>query len=157
MITKQEITDLITDNFLDGTRKIAITHRKVLKDDPKSFLEHIYGTPLVDTENTSNFFTLNTIGSATYRLEIMKQGRFSIISGEVTPTIDGLVILGNITDPSLASTLDKQYFGIGVVNNTTDSFQVTIKNTGGITTINFSDGIPKTKTLTFGIIYNSNL
>jgi len=84
MSTKQEIGDNIENKVSEANLGRLILDsdlRDVLKDDPESILESIYGSQLTDN-NTDGTYTVDA-GNFTYSIRISKVGCLILMSGEI--------------------------------------------------------------------------
>ena len=128
MSTKTQLETLQNTNLASGSSIPASSHRAVLNTNEHSLLENIYGTPLTDTNGTTNVFTFSGAGK-TYRFRIFKQGRKVTVNGYVTNT-SGLTLPSGTTFFSITNTEYLQetqnYFFCGVSSLDSSNIRFTL-------------------------------
>lgn len=104
MSTKQQIEDNIDNKVSEANLGRLILDsdlRDVLKDDPESILENIYGSQLIDN-NTDGTYTFDA-GNFTYQIRISKVGCLVLMSGEIfaLSNLSGANKIFDISDSNL--------------------------------------------------------
>ena len=156
MSDKATIETLIDTNLASGQPITAVLVRDTLKDDADSLLENFYPTEVTDTESTETYLTLTTPASATFDLKILKVGRRISISATVTASAS-ITNLGIITAGELTATTGETYYTVGFVISPEAGKQVSLVNSGGVTSILISPALDIGETIQFTIFYNSNV
>lgn len=155
MSTKAEIESLI-DTVLASTSDITATeHRSVLKDDADSVLTNTYATEVTDSDATETFFTLQSVGLASFTMSILKQGREVTVSASVTAITD-VFRLGSFSSGELTVQSGGLYYATGYNISSSMVEGVEVRDVGGVTSIFFTDTLGAGDSVVFTIIYNTN-
>ena len=155
-MSKALIETLIDTDLASGTAITATEMRNVLKDDTNSILNTFYPSEVTDTESTETYLTLTTTSSANFDIRILKTGRKVSISGTITGLIE-ITKIGVITAGEFTATTGQTYYTTGYETTTSEAKQLSIVNSGGITTLLISPALEIGEIVNFTIFYNSNV
>jgi len=155
-MSKTLIETLIDTNLASGTAITATEVRAVLKDDTNSLLNTFYPNEITDTQATESVLTLTTPLSANFNLRILKPGRKVSISCTITGLI-AITNIGVITAGEFTATTGRTYYATGYETTVPEAKQLSIVNSGGITTLLISPALGIGEIVNFTIFYNSNV
>ena len=154
MSTKTEIGTVIDTNMASTDDITAVEHRDTLKDNADSLKENFYAKAFQDDETDGTFFTLQDIGSATFDLTIIKQGREVTVDFIVTAILD-ITRLGNFTAGELTIISGATYYSVAQNVFLPTKEGVEVRDVSGTTSIFFTNAISAGDTILFSITYNT--
>ncbi len=155
-MSKALIETLIDTNLASGTAITATEVRAVLKDDTNSLLNTFYPTEVTDDEASEAQLTLTTTSSANFDIRILKTGRKVSISGTITGLI-AITNIGVITAGEFTATEGQTYYSTSFETTNREARQMSIVNSGGVTTLLISPTLEIGEIINFTIFYNSNV
>lgn len=157
MSDKTTIETLIDTNLASAQPITATLVRNTLKDNADSLLINFYPTESSDSEATESILTLTTALSANFDLKVLKTGRRISISATVTALLE-ISNLGIILAGELTATTGTTYYTVGyVISPSISGKQISVVNSGGVTSILINPSLAIGETIQFTIFYNSNV
>lgn len=158
--TKAQLGTTIDTNLADASNITGIDHRDTLKDNAENLLDEIYGDILADTHSTETYLNLATPLSAEFAIKIVKQGRQVTINGWIKSLL-GITTVGtidNVTYPFLDQETGSVYYGSGtllLIGGSADTIVMSIVESGGAVTLNFTELLSPNETAYFKLTYNT--